>query len=220
MSKNTIRAACLPLHERINQVLDAIASATGQFARFSTIYNRLLECELISEYSARQWCRAAINHGYASIEGGTKEDPVYIITSLGITRLPEAMQVKVEERKDNMGSQVAAILAQSMRPIQAPITGMVGVDCCLSSIPLPRAQAEREYQQRVAELEAARARREAAAKFPKPDGPSLICKERQPPRPSKARATRNNEGSHFNVAIPGPADAARTAKIKGGNSRV
>lgn len=184
----------LMLHQRVDQVLGIIATTPGQFARFSTIRARLFDDDLFSDSSIKLWCRSALAHGYAQIiVGSDKADPIYRLTELGTTRLPEALRQAIKAKPSGMAEQVAAIAAQRHRVSLA--------DAFEAGL---------------------RQRAQAAAAFPSPTGPSVMTRGQtcKPKRPSRAQAERDNTASSFCTPIPGAADALRTMQIRGSNSWV
>lgn len=178
------------------RILTILARNKGMPVKFLSIADSFRDLggadDATSDATIKSRCRELLRQGWAVIAGGTDDNAMYRLTPSGVAQLPEALRPTPGQLSAGyVGAQVAAILAQRHRVSLADVF----------------AQGQRE-------------RAQAAANWPSTSGPSVMVKavKRQPPRPSRAKAERNNHNHPFGLPVinskQGEADNLRSAQIR------
>lgn len=178
------------------RILTILARNKGMPVKFLSIADSFRDLggdtDATSDATIKNRCRELLRQGWAVIAGGTDDNAMYRLTPSGVAQLPEELRPTPDQLSaGDCGAQVAAILAQRHRVSLAEVFE----------------QGQRE-------------RAQTAAHWPSTSGPSVMVKavKRQPPRPSRAQAERNNHGHPFGLPVisgkQGEADNLRSAQIR------
>ena len=195
MSRDAPKRMNLTAQQSQERILVILARNKGMPTKFSTIAQAYRDfsdddCSILDS-TIKLRCKDLLHAGLVVIFGGTGDNALYRLTNLGVSRLPEELQPTTAQLSaGDIGAHVAAIQAQRHRVSLADVFEM-----------------------------GQRQRAESESRWPSATGPSIMVTsvKRQPPRPSRARAARDNRGSHFSPPViggkRGEEDSLRTAQI-------